>query len=214
MSKKILCIGDSFTFGEELPHPNTQSWPSLLASANNWNVNNMGKSGASNDRSVRILFDEIDNNYDLIILSWTTYLRFEVFNVKSNTPVSLAPKTFMEHGAYWAKSFYGDWCNNLFLYKRMLTQIIQTQSYLKLINQPYIFSMAFNVYPDSSFSEFKSLLNKIDTSLFFQWPNTLNSIVEGLPRGINGHPLNQGHQKIATEMNNFIHNVLPSFKTE
>ena len=214
MNKKILCIGDSFTYGDELRDPNSQSWPNLLATMNNWDVTNMGKSGASNDRSVRVLFEEIDKKYDLIILSWTIWIRFEVFNNLAQIPISLSPRSYMRYKAFWAKEFYSDWCDDVYMYRRMLTQIIQTQSYLKSINQKYIFSMTYKTYPNDTTDDFKSLVDKIDTSSFLHWPKTLNSITDGSPKGPFMHPLIEGHEKIARATNDFIHTKFPSFKTE
>ena len=62
---RLLAVGDSFTYGEELADRNF-AWPALLARSNNWSVDNFGKGGASNDRSIRVVFDEIENNYDLM----------------------------------------------------------------------------------------------------------------------------------------------------
>ncbi len=214
MSKKILCIGDSFTYGLELEDPNSQAWPSLLANMNNWDVNNMGKGGASNDRSIRVLFEEVDKNYDLIILSWTIWIRFEAFNILSQTPISISPNTYTNLKASWAKEFYNDWCDDIYLYRRMLTQIIQMQSYLKSINQKYIFSMTYHTHPINTTDKFESLFNKIDTSSFLHWPGTLNSITDGSPKGPHMHPLIEGHEKIAKATNDFIHTKFPSFKTE
>ena len=209
---KILCIGDSFTYGDELPNPSTQAWPALLANMNNWEVKNMGIRGGSNERLVRVLFEEIDNNYDLVILSWTVWLRLEVYNTLRNTPVCIGVGTYGYYKADWAKDYYASWHNDLFSYKRMLTQIILTQNYLKSINQKYICSMVYKTYPTHDISEFDTLLNKVDTSLFLNYPETLDSMVNDLPKGYYGHPLEEGHIRIASLTNEFIHSKYPSLK--
>lgn len=214
MSIKILCLGDSVTYGEELPDPITQSWPALMAKENNWDVVNMGERGASNDRTIRLLYEEIDKKYDLIVISWTIWLRFEVYNRITQAPVSLAPRTYVSRGALWAKEYYMNWCDDSFAYKKMLTQIIQLQSYLKSIDQKYIFSMAINTYPNNDPTNYNSLLSKIDTSRFINWPETLISMTNDLPRGPNFHPLKDGHKRLAKIISDAIYATYPSLKTE
>ena len=65
---KVLIVGDSFTYGAELSNRTQTAWPYLLAKQNAWQVTNQGKGGGSNDRNIRIVFDEIKNNYCLKIL--------------------------------------------------------------------------------------------------------------------------------------------------
>ena len=69
MIKNVLTVGCSFTYGDELPNRLESAWPYLLAKQNNWQINNLGKGGGSNDRSIRLIFDNI-NKYDLIIISF------------------------------------------------------------------------------------------------------------------------------------------------
>lgn len=209
MTKKILCVGDSFTYGDELPDPSSQAWPIILGKMNDWNITNAGKSGSSNERSIRLVFEEMDNGYDLIIISWTVWSRFEVFHPDFKTPVSLAPRTYELYGANWCKEYYGSWYNDEHMYSKMLTQIIQMQSYLNSINQKYVFGL---VYGDYINPVHMPLINKIDTSKFVSWPNTFDSIVKSYPRGPNGHPLEDGHIHLATVMNDFIYSQYPSFK--
>ena len=86
---KVLTVGCSFTFGEELEHPYADAWPVVLARKNEWELTNQGKPGGSNDRSIRVVFEEIDNNYDLIIVAWTVPDRFEVANGDNTIDINI-----------------------------------------------------------------------------------------------------------------------------
>ena len=49
----LYTIGDSFTYGEELPTPSTQSWPALLSNKLNYDLINCGKPGTGNNYIIK-----------------------------------------------------------------------------------------------------------------------------------------------------------------
>ena len=76
----IYCIGDSFTYGDELANRHTSAWPAILEKKLNCPIWNLGKSGAS---SQYVLKKSIECVYkgdaDLIIVAWPGYNRAEYF---------------------------------------------------------------------------------------------------------------------------------------
>ena len=60
MINKVLTVGCSFTYGDELKTPTSQAWPILLANKNNWEVNNLGKCGGSNDRIQQLMAQSME----------------------------------------------------------------------------------------------------------------------------------------------------------
>jgi hypothetical protein len=227
---KVLVVGDSFTAGDELPdyravsgHRDVTSkfaWPALLANNNSWTVDNFGKGGASNDRSIRVVFDEINKNYDLIILAWTTYDRFEIsktnnqslakpietINVNFNVAQKMTPKLD------WAVEFYLHHNDRFYNYQKWLRQIIMMQSYLKQIGQKYLFCNTFGIMSDlreDAYNDFmpklEYLTKQVDGKYYIGWPDMgMLDWMGDCSKGPGGHPLELGHQRIAERINEHI----------
>ena len=213
MLKKVLCIGCSLTYGDELVNPSTSAWPSLLGQLNNWEVHNISKSRSSNDRIIRVAFEELHKQYDLVVIAWSQISRFEIFErIKNNyRDVSIMCPTVRNFK--WAEDYYKYYSSENSNYRKWLQQIILLQSYLEKINQPYIFCNAFqdmsNLPQDP---EIDRLKNQVDDKYYLGWMT--DSILDwtySVPKGPGHHPLEEGHLIIANKINSFIHSVYPSF---
>lgn len=197
MNKKILCIGDSFTFGAELPDPRTQSWAALLASNSNWEVTNLGMPGSSMDKCIRILFENIDDQYDLIVFGCPPWIRQETYLISRQQPIDIGVhKRFV--CIPWEDDFYKYSYDDLFYYKKWLMDIIKVQSVLKQFNQKYIFHVTYALIIDEYKDGCKNLLDKLDMDYFLADSNTLYQLTEPFPKGLGNHPLEEGHRHIAT----------------
>jgi hypothetical protein len=209
MIKNILAIGDSFTAGAELINPNRDSWPFLLAKKNNWQVVNQGKGGGSNDRIVRITLEEMQNEYDLVIIAWTSYDRFEVNNIDISIYTSENRPLLDEWK--WTKDYYKYGYDAYYSFTRYLRQIILLQSYFKQCNQKYLFCNAMDtpeLYLKQDYNTPKYLLDQIDKNYFIGWPNEHMGVWQGdCPKGPGGHPLELGHQRIAEQINEHIRHL-------
>jgi hypothetical protein len=221
MINKVLCVGCSFTIGAELTAPIENAWPALIAKNNNWQVTNLGKGGGSNDRNIRIVFDEIKNNYDLIIIAWTTYDRFEI-NGTNNwgrstkiNPIDISITLAEKMGFTWALEYYSKHHDRFYSYQKWLREIILLQSYLKQLDQPYIFCNTFGIWSDlkeDTFNDFmpklKYLVDQIDPTFYVDWPNWgMLDWMGDCPKGPGGHPLELGHQRIAEKINEHIRHL-------
>lgn len=126
----------------------------------------------------------------------------------------------------YGKLHYKSWYNELYAFKLWLQQIIILQCYLGSKNKSWIMINTFdnnikkwtsgwNNFIDSVKSlvcfdnmdddqlyqehlEIQNLLKQIDIEKFLGWNSlTIRNLVSGMPSGLTGHPLAQGHQAIA-----------------
>lgn len=213
MLKKVLCIGCSLTYGDELVNPSISSWPSLLGQLNNWKIHNIGKNRSSNDRIIRVAFEELHKQYDLVIIAWTQISRFEIFECNKNAYRDVSVLCPTIRNFKWAEDYYKHYSSENSNYRKWLQQVILLQSYLEKINQPYIFCNAFqdmsNLPEDSAIDRLK---NQVDSRYYLGWmTDSILDWTSTAPKGLGHHPLEEGHIIIANKINSFIHNVYPSF---
>lgn len=175
MVPRLITYGCSFTYGDELQNRES-SWPYVLGKHIGLPCINLGVPNYSNDAILQdVPKTELENA--LVVVCWTTYLRMQ--NI---------PKAFVA-------SLDDQW-----LYGRWLNQVILLQSYLKTKNVPYVFFNAFD--NQQQFDKYSNIFDpyiwQIDTDNFLGWP--YNGFVEwayGTPQGPKGHPLDEGHAKVA-----------------
>jgi len=207
---KILSLGCSFTYGAELINPAESAWPALLAQRNNWKLNNRGWGGGSNDKIIRIAFEEIPNNYDLIIVGWTAWDRFEINDLVDMSIWTSENRDLFDNW-HWVKDYYKYAYDDYFAFCNYLRQIIMLQSYFKQNKQRYIFCNAFDTpraYLEQNKLEAIQLSSQVDPEYFIDWPG--KSMVDWMgasPKGPGGHPLELGHQRIAERINEHIRNL-------
>ena len=180
----ILVNGDSFTYGEELSDPMSNSWSNLIGLPG-LNVN-IAKPGYSNDAIVRTTVEFIESTGPLthVIVAWTTPHRTEV-NGKHLTPTSHLK--------------YGSICDHVFLdwdeewaIKKFYTQVELLDTYLTSKSIPYVFIRTFDV-------------PNIDVG---DWiPGSIVEWMGDCPKGPGGHPLELGHQRIAEHVKEYIGNL-------
>jgi len=139
----IYTNGCSFTFGDELNDPSL-AWPYVLANKLNTNVVNDAVSGASNYRTVYQTIKNLNKNFDLYIIAWTTTTRYTFYKSDNNFEVNFNPQ--LAHSLYgnkdfyslWGRTLYQNWHNELYAFKIWLQQIIQLQSVLEKFKKNYI----------------------------------------------------------------------------
>ena len=80
MKHRLLTVGDSFTYGDELDDIH-DAWPYKLANLINYDVVNLGQSGCSNTSILRRTIVELsgiaNEKYDLVVIGWTSAGRVE-----------------------------------------------------------------------------------------------------------------------------------------
>lgn len=210
---KVLTVGCSFTFGEELEHPHADSWPAILARKNSWQVNNQGKPGGSNDRNIRVVFEEIDKGYDLIVVAWTVPDRFEVAN--NNSYLDINVNSGNKRNLPWVTEYYAKHYDRFYSYSKWLRNVIMLQSYLKSKNQKYVFCSTFGMWSDlriDAYQEYSEkldwLIKQVDKECYVDWPQWgMTDWMGDCPKGPGGHPLEAGHNQIAIRINEHIRNI-------
>ena len=218
---KLLTLGCSFTYGDELDDRMTQSWPSQLCKVNGWDLVNLAKSGGSNDRIIRTLLEEIDKEYDIVIIAWTYIERFMIkdgdigqgWNGEGIT-TSAGPKWNNEPNFSWAVNYFKYAQDLDFDYQKYLQNVVLIQEFLKSRNQKYLFVNTFDMWTDlypnaqARIARNSHLVDQIDQDYFLGWPTEGILTWQGdCPKGPGGHPLELGHQRIAETINEYIRNI-------
>lgn len=203
----IHAIGDSFTYGDELPTQDL-AWPSILSTKLNKEVINQGRPATGNHRIVKRAIDAVIDQSELIIIGWSDCNRqefaddigiydiwagrnYQAFQIKDPTHRVNLIKYLT---AYDTPEYY---------YTNWLRQVFLIQSLCKLYQIPCIMFIACGA--NNSHTQYHlmnaKLVNAIDQSIFVD--DMFTSVGEwtyGAPHGPNGHPLEQGHELIADKI--------------
>ena len=182
----ILVNGCSFTSGEESPI----AWPSLVQ-----NSVNIAVAGASNDYILRSTVDHVNDssNHQLkVIVAWTTPNRIEISNKH------LTPTSNLRYGDAVVNEVFRDW-DEEWAQKKFLTQVQLLHEFLYMRLVPHFFVSAFGI---QTWAQGKTNL---------PWPGwPTEGLVEWMgdcPKGLGGHPLELGHQRIAEKINEHIRHL-------
>lgn len=215
MKKQLLTVGDSFTYGDELSD-RYQAWPYKLADSIGYEVHNMGQSGCGNGSILRRTLEELAHtNYDLVVIGWSSPGRIEwkddigvAYDIWPGYPVTA--QFFKDHP--WRAdllNYISQYHNSQYLYQQYLIKVISLQSYFQTRKINYLMmDTRYNDYYRKVGRQQHSLLEQqIDNSCFvgFQQFGMVELTID-CPRGKGGHPLEQGHTKIANEFKKHIRN--------
>jgi hypothetical protein len=203
---KLLAVGDSFTYGEEL-NDKSLAWPYLLGNLINYEVTNLGLPGGGNTQIVRKVIEHYQQ-YDLIVVAWSHFARMEFadeYGIYDTWPGHQG-KLFsneLEHRQTLIK-YFRKYYNDQYLYSQYLINIILLQSLLK--NKRYVMFDSFgNTQLRTSCNLYTS---QIDTRYYLGWPK--ESMMEwtyGCLKGPGGHFLELGHQRVADKINEHIRHL-------
>lgn len=204
----LQTFGCSFTYGEELPDPSTQAWPVLVSEKLGYKIQNYGKRGVGNNYLIKkAMTKTTEYNPDLVIVSWTSCSRQEFADEWG--AYDIAPgwfrrfEKYKKHRLELAK-YLTAYHDEQYQYRQWLRSVILLQDFFKLRNINYRFVSAFdNQTLNAKYSHTsKEYINLIDTDKFIGWPS--ENMVEwtqkegnSLPKGPGGHPLEEGHKRIA-----------------
>ena len=218
----ILALGDSFTFGAELPDlpapvagffgndyfdqttnqptvmaPSKLSWASLLAQRLGEDLDNHSVIGGSNSRIFRrAVVDTATKPYSLVICAWTQFGRIDISYQNRECPAAANNIKWP-----WMKNYFADHYDLIQDQQRFLAEILSLQSYFKLRNQPYVFIKSMPLRLDPSLH---TLHDQLDLSHCVAWDSCMCNLTQHLPFGPHGHFLEQGHQLVADVVYDFI----------
>jgi hypothetical protein len=211
----IYTIGDSFTYGDELPDRNN-AWPFLLGKEFNVPVTNLGRGGSGNTRIVKRVIDAAyKDDAELIIIAWTGPGRIELF---THSPINVWPgaQPRISHPLdqdavrLLTLSHTKGW--DIWSYRKWIRDIILCQNLLENQNKKYLMMVTWHDWEPNETTQ--DLWDKVNLKYFLGHPSTSNtpyyetfcSWHGDCPRGPGGHPLELGHQRIADKINEHIRN--------
>jgi lysophospholipase L1-like esterase len=197
---KLLAVGDSFTYGEELSDLNN-AWPYLLGNKLGYTVNNLAKPGSGNIRMIRHAVEQI-NNYDLIIIAWSHFARTELADENGFYDIwpgcSTLPHKEFSSWRSEVINYYSKHHNDQYLYNQYLINIILIQQYLKFNNKKYIM---LDTFGNNNYRKNNTVVDQIDPTYYIGWPTTtMMEWTHGCPKGPGDHFLEQGHEVVADKI--------------
>ena len=202
---KLLTVGDSFTYGEELAEL-TSAWPFLLGNKLGYDVTNLAKPGSGNTRMVRHCVEQV-NNYDIAIIAWSHFARIEMAD--EGGFYDLWPgSSYVSHRG-WADwrweiiDYFTKHHNDDYLYRQYLLNIILIQNFFKANNKPYLMLDSFGNHQvnNRTAEANKDLLDQIDSRFYVGWPrDTMMEWAYNTEIGPKGHFLDRGHVKVAEKI--------------
>ena len=212
MHEKSVSLGCSFTYGHELESP-FDAWPFLVASHFGWSHNQVARNGSGNERIMRGIIRTIPRNYDYYLIGWTHYARVEhaddigVFDIWPGQHF----KSFEEPHRQELCKHYSRHHSIKYQYRKYLQNILYAQAMLEKHNKKYVMVDAFSNHQAHlqntavTFRDTESDLSKqVNTQHFLGWAHyDAETMVEwsyGTPHGPKGHPLEEGHRKIADKI--------------
>lgn len=215
MHDKSVSLGCSFTYGHELVS-HLDAWPFLVAKHFGWSHNQLAQNGSGNDRIMRGIAKTIYRDYDYYLIGWSHYARTEhaddigVFDIWPGQHA----KSFVEPHRRELSKYFSRYHDQKYLYRRYMENILYAQAMLEKHDKKYVMvdafanhtarwhdtgrlggGMAFRATEDD-------LSQLVNTRHFIGWPES-ESMVEwayGTPQGPIGHPLEEGHRKIADKI--------------
>ena len=216
----ILAIGDSFTYGSELPDrpmnysvtthlpPSKFAWPSLLAKKLNTQVDNLSLPGASNSRTFRLATTTlVKNKYDILLCGWSELSRLDIKYQDRDFPVTVNSGKWFQKELPWIDDYYRLSYNENHAAETWLAQLITLQDFFKYNNQRYLFCsmQGLGILPGflgvETITKFTEFASRIDQKYYIDWPN--GGMVDWMadcPKGPGGHPLELGHERIADKI--------------
>jgi hypothetical protein len=212
---KLLTIGDSFTYGEELSDRN-QAWPQLVANKIDYEMINLGQPGASNDKILRTTLDHLTVTYaDLVIVGWSNIGRSEhadEFGYYDVWP-GYQGNLFKQDGSTWRNDlvdYVSRYHNSDAIHKKFIQQVILLQSYFKIKNIRYVMLniVQNEYYKKKLFEGHLRYFEEVDKECFLGFNNSgMMEWTYGCPQGPNGHFLERGHQIVADKIYEHIGNL-------
>lgn len=212
MINRIVAVGDSFTFGEELANREQDCYVQKLADRIGAEyVTNLARPGSGNKRMVRHVLETVANGapVDMFVIGWSSPGRMEFADAQGVYDLwpGYGGALFRHDQQDWRLELL-DYINKYhdpeYLYKHhFLFDALMLQSYLKQMGIKYVMlTTVANEYYHKTFSpRLKPFVSQIDPERFVGWPT--EGMAEWTPkskRGPNGHFLEEGHQRVADKL--------------
>ena len=195
---KILALGDSFTYGDELPDQQ-QAWPFLLANRLGATVDNLARPGSGNRRIVRQIVEA--TKYDLIVVGWSSPGRTEFADEAG--AFEIWPGLESTQSEPWRNQLI-KYHNDRYIYQQFILDVVLTQNYLKNNGIPCVMTRTF---ADEFYSRtvMTSFADRIDWTMFIDgFSGGMNVWARGTEYGPGLHFLQAGHARVADKFYEYI----------
>jgi len=209
----IYCIGDSFTYGDELTDPTQSAWPVLLGQLLDRPMINLGRSGSGTNRVVKRSMDCVyANDAELIVVAWPNFARIEFcdpYGIFDAWPGQNTDHLALQERKTITKILTINHTNQMdvWSYRAWLRNIILLQNFFQANNQKYIMCQTASYNTEFPATNNQDLISHIDTKYYLDWQKAgICNWCEGVPIGPNHHPLEQGHEIIANKIYEYIRN--------
>jgi len=203
---RLLTVGDSFTYGEELVDPLISACPFLIGNKLGYEVTNLGRPGSGNTRMVRHCVEQVDN-YDMAIIAWSHFARIEMADEGGFYDLWPGGGHLPDRG--WAEwrweiiNYFTKHHNDDYLYRQYLLNIILLQNFFKANNKRYLMLDSFGNHQTNARTADinRDLLDQIDGAYYVGWPDTtMMEWAYQCPVGPRKHFLEEGHIRVAEKI--------------
>lgn len=230
----ILVIGDSNSFGLELPDvptrtttelgneyfdgrtaqiqplsPSQLAWPALLGKHRNEPVVNLSLIGGSNDRIFRVAMQEtIDQHYSLVICAWTAMSRFDLIYQGKELPLT-ANSLILLKRMPWLNDYIKNHYEDDHQFEKQFGQLIALQNHFRIMGQKYLFINSCETwfYP-GVFEYLNKSQHLIQTKNYPGFPHEhMLKWTEHIPTCPGGHMSEQAHQHVAKRLHDYLNEI-------
>jgi hypothetical protein len=208
--KRLLAVGDSFTYGDELPSQ-ALAWPQLLGDRLGYVVDNRGQSGSSNPSIVRRTLNYLAQDpADLVIIGWASPGRIEWRDAVGDEwdlwPGCQLPGFLSDFP--WRRelvNYVNQYHSAEYLFELYLIHVISLQSYCQANNIPCVMinTRCNDYYHQAGMCEPRmgTLRARVNLHWFVEQGRTsMTTLAAATAQGPAGHFLEQGHQLVAAAM--------------
>lgn len=212
---KLLAVGDSFTYGDELEDRNS-AWPSLLAEKLNGTVLNKGQPGGSNDCIVRNCVETLlTESFDMVVIGWANPGRSEFVDERGYYDIwpGYAGKVVVDQDRLWRNDiikYINEHHSSEAYHEKFLMQVLLMQGFLKSKGIRYVM---LNTVQNEHYKKTKTpllehYLKQVDKESFVGFNHSgMAEWTFGCQKGPRGHFLEEGHVKVADRIYEHIGNI-------
>ena len=169
----ILCVGDSFTYGNELDDRN-DAWPSVLDSITDCAVVRVARPGATNSWIAnKVVQKSIALKPETVIVAWSSSDRYEFFLKEGHESECFNIND--GNNIPFIKQLYSEYHNRTGKFIEWIFQAILVQNFLENCGIKYLFVNAFAIddiiEQNKGNPYFKEIFSYLNTEHFVGWPN-------------------------------------------
>ena len=199
--KKLVTAGCSFTFGQGLSNPKTQSWPAVLANKLGLECVNLGHCGASNEFITNtvikhFLINDPGDCFLIIAYSGIERMSFGYHNDDEQL-VHLTPNSRIFKKL--SDTIYPEFTNQVYATRKLLLDMMRTQAWLEKKDISYAMVNGFATLSIED-QETRWYYNQLNQKNLINFTTITFNVIVKDEKLFDGHPNEIGHQRIANKL--------------